>query len=191
MPADFHSPEHLPTARLVQVAVPVPQKRGEPLVYDYLPGPAIHAPIGTIVQIPLGTRHVWGIIMGVSQTSTIDTSKLKPVAMLADVPPLSQPNLQFLKQVCRWTLAPFGAVMRLMLNTPDALVPPPEQPVFTLPETPLSVFVKLTPQRARILAFLKTAPALSASEIARETGVSTGVISAMEKSGLMAKYMAA
>ncbi|MGB1472973.1 MAG: primosomal protein N' [Candidatus Puniceispirillaceae bacterium] len=191
MPADFYSDDHAPAARLVQVAVPVPQKRGVLLVYDYLPGPAIHAPVGTIVKIPLGTRHVWGIIMGVSATSKVDISKLKAVTMLADVPPLSQPNLQFLEQVCRWTLAPFGSVMRLMLNTPDALVPPPEQPVFTLPETPLSDVVRLTPQRARILAFLETAPALGASEIARETGVSTGVISAMEKTGLLAKYMAA
>ena len=78
-----------------------------------------------------------------------------------------------------------------MLNAPDALVPPPEQPVFTLPETPLSDVVRLTPQRARILAFLETTPALCASEIARETGVSTGVILAMEKAGLLAKYMAA
>jgi len=138
MPADFQSDDHAPAARLVQVAVPVPQKRGALLFYDYLPGPAIHAPVGTIVQIPLGTRHVWGIIMRVSATSTVDISKLKAVTMLADVPPLSQPNLQFLEQVCRWTLAPFGSVMRLTLNTPDALVPPPEQPVFTLPDTPLS-----------------------------------------------------
>ena len=129
--------------------------------------------------------------MGVSATSTVDLSKLKAVTLLADVPPLSQPNLQFLEQVCRWTLAPFGSVMRLMLNTPDALVPPPEQPVFTLPETPLSDVVRLTPQRARILAFLETTPALCASEIARETGVSTGVILAMEKAGLLKKYMAA
>ena len=188
MPADFYSDDHAPAARLVQVAIPVPQKRGALLVYDYLPGPAIHAPVGTIVQIPLGTRHVWGIIMGVSATSTVDLSKLKAVTMLADVSPLSQPNLQFLEQVCRWTLAPFGSVIgcrtrRMLLSRREAS--------FTLPETPSSDVVRLTPQRARILAFLETAPALGASEIARETGVSTGVISAMEKAGLLAKYMAA
>ena len=36
---------------VVQVAVPVPQQRGEVLVYDYLAGPATTAPVGSIVQI--------------------------------------------------------------------------------------------------------------------------------------------
>ena len=174
---------------VLKIAVPVPQQRGEVLIYDYLAGPAIGAPVGSIVQIPLGTRHVWGLVMDASDTSQLAAEKLKPVVMLADVPPLDAQTLKFLKQVSRWTLAPFGSVMRLLLNTPEALLPPPEQPVFTLPEFPLAD-VRLTPQRQRVCDFLKMVPPLSATEIARETGVSSGVITAMHKSGLLDKQMA-
>ena len=185
---------------ILKIAVPVPQQRGEVLIYDYLAGPAIGAQAGSIVQVPLGARHVWGLVMEASDTSQLAAEKLKSVLMLADVPPLDAQTLQFLKQVSRWTLAPFGSVMRLLLNTPEALLPPPEQPVFTLPEEDKSkdnlsisrplADVRLTPQRQRVYDFLKMAPPLSATEIARETGVSSGVITAMHKSGLLQKQMA-
>ena len=192
MASNIRQPESTASPHLVvQVAVPVPQQRGEVLAYDYLAGPAAGAPIGSIVQIPLGSRLVWGLILGSAKTSMLASEKLKSVTMLADTPPLTADILHFLKQVSRWTLAPFGSVMRLMLNTPDALVPPPEQPVFTLADTPLSESVKTTPQRARVLEFLQTAPALTTTEIARETGVSSGVISAMHKAGLLQKHLAA
>ena len=185
---------------ILKIAVPVPHQRGEILIYDYLAGPAIGAQAGSIVQVPLGARHVWGLVMEASDTSQLAAEKLKSVLMLADVPPLDAQTLQFLKQVSRWTLAPFGSVMRLLLNTPEALLPPPEQPVFTLPDEDKSkdnpsisrplADVRLTPQRQRVYDFLKMAPPLSATEIARETGVSSGVITAMHKSGLLQKQMA-
>ena len=148
---------------VLKIAVPVPQQRGEVLIYDYLAGPAIGAPVGSIVQIPLGARQVWGLVMDASDTSQLAAEKLKSVLMVADVPPLDVQTLQFLKQVSRWTLAPFGSVMRLLLNTPEALLPPPEQPVFTLPDADISknntslsrslADVRMTPQRQRVYAF--------------------------------------
>ena len=80
---------------VVQVAVPVPQQRGEVLVYDYLAGPAAAAPVGSIVQIPLGSRQVWGLILGKAETSTLASEKLKSVIMLADIPPLTTDILHF------------------------------------------------------------------------------------------------
>ncbi len=65
MASNIRQPESTASPHLVvQVAVPVPQKRGEVLVYDYLAGPAATAPVGSIVQIPLGSRQVWGLILG-------------------------------------------------------------------------------------------------------------------------------
>ena len=64
---------------VLKIAVPVPQQRGEVLIYDYLAGPAISAPVGSIVQIPLGARQVWGLVMDASDISQLAAEKLKSV----------------------------------------------------------------------------------------------------------------
>ena len=73
--------------------------------------------------------------------------------------------MRFLSAVSRWTLAPFGAVMRLLLNTPSTL-PPPIQNVCGLSEQKLSI--KPDPQRQRVIDVLEAAPPLPLSELARE-----------------------
>ena len=108
-----------------QVAVPVPIRRGHMQLYDYLAGPAKNCPAGTIVNVPLGAREVWGLLVSHNQTEDISSDRLKPVICLADVPALTVETMRFLSAVSRWTLAPFGPVMRLLLNTPSALLPPP------------------------------------------------------------------
>ena len=50
-------------SRRCQVAVPVPIRRGHMQLYDYLAGPAKNCPAGTIVNVPLGGREVWGCLL--------------------------------------------------------------------------------------------------------------------------------
>jgi len=173
--------------QLVQVAVPVPAKRGQCLCYDY--DAALFAPLGRgqIVKVPLGSRHVWAIVMDSMGHSTIAADRLKQVAGVADVPPVDEKFLQFLEDVASWTLAPFGTVMRLLLNTPEALVPPPEQTLYG-PAAPLPPSARLTPQRQRVLTLLAQAPAMSTAEIAREAGVAAQTVSAMADAGLLVRH---
>ncbi|HCD63066.1 MAG TPA: hypothetical protein DEQ51_00905, partial [Alphaproteobacteria bacterium] len=163
------------SSALCQVAVPVPIRRGQMQIYDYVAGPAANCAVGSIVKAPLAGREIWGIVVGHDQKADIAATRLKAVISLADVPALSDQTLRFLQAVSRWTLAPFGSVMRLMLNTPSAFLPPPEQTVFHL-SVQLPDGVRLTPQRQRVLSFLQSAPPLPLADLSREVGVSTSVI---------------
>ena len=133
---------------------------------------------------PLAGREIWGIVVGHDQKADIAATRLKAVISLADVPALSDQTLRFLRAVSRWTLAPFGSVMRLMLNTPSAFLPPPEQTVFHL-SAQLPDGVRLTPQRQRVLSFLQSAPPLPLADLSREVGVSTSVIKGLADDGAL------
>ena len=169
---------------LCQVAVPVPIRRGQMQIYDYFAGPAAHCAVGSIVKAPLAGREIWGVVTGHDQKADIAPAKLKTVISLADVPALSDETLRFLQAVSRWTLAPFGSVMRLMLNTPSAFLPPPEQTVYHL-SAQLPDGLRLTPQRQRVLSFLQSAPPLPLADLSREVGVSASVIKGLADDGAL------
>ena len=172
------------SSALCQVAVPVPIRRGQMQIYDYVAGPAANCAVGSIVKAPLAGREIWGIVVGHDQKADIAATRLKAVISLADVPALSDQTLRFLQAVSRWTLAPFGSVMRLMLNTPSAFLPPPEQTVFHL-SAQLPDGVRLTSQRQRVLSFLQSAPPLPLADLSREVGVSTSVIKGLADDGAL------
>ena len=172
------------SAVLCQVAVPVPIRRGQMQIYDYFAGPAANCAVGSIVKAPLAGREIWGIVVGHDQKVDIGAARLKAVISLADVPALSEQTLRFLQAVSRWTLAPFGSVMRLMLNTPSAFLPPPEQTVFHL-SAQIPDGVRLTPQRQRVISFLQSAPPLPLADLSREVGVSASVIKGLADDGAL------
>jgi len=173
-----------PLGQIVQVAVPVPAKRGQILTYDYYAGRFAPLARGMIVKIPLGRRDVWGLVLGHSQTSQISKERLKAVSDIADIPELDPVCIRFLEQLSFWTLASFGAVMRLMLNTPDAWQPQPKSTVYGITDT-VPDDARLTAQRQRVLNFLQESPMLLATDIARETGVSTSLVKSMATAGLL------
>ena len=179
-----HADSKNTASRRCQVAVPVPIRRGHMQLYDYLAGPAKNCPAGTIVNVPLGGREVWGLLVSHNQTEDISSDRLKPVICLADVPALTDETMRFLSAVSRWTLAPFGPVMRLLLNTPSALLPPPLQTLYGLSGQKTDT-TRLTPQRARVINVLGSAPPLPLTELSREAGVSTSVIKRLAEEGVL------
>ena len=167
----------------IQVAVSVPkpvdtQKQG----FDYLVEDITAYPIGMIVKIPFGRRVLWGIVVGHSQNETIEMARLRAVIGHADLLPLSPDLLKFLKQVASWTLAPFGAVVKLMLNTPAALEPPATQRVYKMASSS-PAYKKLTKKQEKLLTFLADKPPLSKVMIAKEAGVSIAMVQAMARAG--------
>ena len=176
---------------IIQIAVPVPLKGGQVCAYDYYAGPATGKPRGTIVKIPLGSRYVWGIVLKPAQLDQPDIQpnitphhKLKTVCACASVPPLDEVVLKFLHQVTTWTLAPFGAVMKLMLNTPDALEEAAMQIVYRRADRPAPP-QNCTPQRQCVLDFLHGKPPLPIKQITQETGISSAVIKRMVAADLL------
>lgn len=97
---------------IVQVAVDVPV----PTLFDYrLPGATVDA-IGRRVQVPLGRRHVVGIVMGVAPDSQIDEGKLRLVTrVLTDVAPLPSEILSLIRFCSDYYHHPVGEIALTVL----------------------------------------------------------------------------
>ena len=106
---------------ICQVAVPVPMMRARRTIYDYISPENTELSVGQIVLVPVANRQCWGIVTGTISHSDISPERLKRILKCADAPPLSHQNLHYLDQLSKWTLAPFSAAMKLMLNCPQAL----------------------------------------------------------------------
>ena len=88
-------------------------------IYDYLAGPAVGAVRGAIVMVPFGGRHLPGIVMGAA-IGDVPVAKLRAVESLVTLPPLSDALVQFIERVAAWTMAPLGAVVKMVLSQPAA-----------------------------------------------------------------------
>ena len=176
--------------QIVQVAVPLPIRYHGPLCYDYAVPQPVRLAKGMVVEVPLGKRLVWGIVMADHPSKEVAPDKLKDIASLADLPALLPRHLTFLAQVADWTLAPFGMVMRMLLSCPKAHAPAPLQTVYQINEAALAD-VTLTPKRAAIISFLKQGFAMTARALAKETGTSEQIIKTMAKQGLLHSHQIA
>gem|GEM_PF-36700 len=175
--------------RRYQIAVPVPIMRADKTIYDYLADAELQLMRGDIVLVPLGKQQLWGIVIGLQSQPSLPDSRLKKIICKADLPPVNDVNLAYLEQLSKWTVAPFGAVMKLMLNCPQALVPPPQVMLYRLADNHqhkiAQTAINLTAQRQRLIDFMASAPAMSLSDLARESATGTSVISALRKAGII------
>ena len=129
----------------VAVAAPV----GGP--YDYLAGPALGAKRGSLVLVPFGGRQLPGIVMG-SGKGDVPLAKLRGVELLVNLPPLSSALAQFIERVSSWTMAPLGAVTKMVLSQPAAFVRPRQQKRYRLVTPPDGV--RLTATRQLVIDYL-------------------------------------
>ena len=82
---------------------------------------------GSIVAVPLVGRLTLGVVWGVPKDNYAH-NRLKDIAQVYDVPPLSRTNLlKTVDWVARYTLAAPGLVLRSVLRSTEALEP--ERPV--------------------------------------------------------------
>ena len=88
--------------------------------YDYrLTAPAR---IGTFVGVTVMNRPCVGVVWGAGD-SNLPANKIKNVSAVYDAH-LSVTDLQWILQMSKWTLIPLGLVLRLIVNIPDAFLPP-------------------------------------------------------------------
>ena len=187
---DMHESQQ---ARIIKVAVPLPIGRGQTVAYDYLASDDDEVQVGHFIEVPVGSRLIWGLCISIEADAEVELDKLKTIHRIAELPPLHDSNIQFLEQVARWTLAPFGAVLRMMQSVPAVFLPPPSEQVFHLPEVAPepSLNLHLSPARQKVISFLETAPPLPAMLIARETGTSPSTIKAMHAAGQLRAWQQA
>ena len=163
-------------------------------IYDYLAGPAVGAVRGAIVMVPFGGRHLPGIVMGAA-IGDVPVAKLRAVESLVTLPPLSDALVQFIERVAAWTMAPLGAVVKMVLSQPAAFDRPPQQKRYSI-GAPAGE-TRLTTARQHVLDYLAKTEAsaapdhqaatvgVTAAMITAACGASQAVINGMETAGLL------
>jgi primosomal protein N' (replication factor Y) len=163
-----------------RVSVLVPVAVAAPYTYRVPAGMAV-AP-GDIVEVPLGTRDVIGVVWDDPADGTVGHNRLRPITGKFEAPPLSAEIRGFVDWVANYTLTARGMVLRMVLRAPGALMP--EAPVpgvrFTghAPE-------RLTAARSRVLEHCRDGGAWSKSGLAGVSAVSPGVIQGLVEAGAL------
>jgi len=161
---------------LVTILLPLPLSGS----YDYrVPEPLSLTP-GDVVAVPLGRRQAVGVVWGPGQGG-VPAAKLKDVRARFDAPNLPLVSRQFVDWVAGYTLNPRGAVLKMMMSVPEALVPP--KPSIAYGSSPTPPVIKMTAARQRVLALVAAGLPRSATELAREAAVSPSVIKALADAG--------
>ena len=164
--------------------VPVLLPLALPAAYDYLVPKGMSVEPGQFVVAPLGTVEYLGVVWrrGPDEPAPkIKSEKLKAIVeAIDDVPKLPPVSLDFLDWVSRYTLAPPGMVLRMMMSAGRAFDPPaPRYGVRFAGDTPS----RMTPARARVIEQAKNGLIWTKSSLAEAAGVSTGVIDGLVDAG--------
>ncbi len=162
--------------KIVPVLVPMPAERA----YSYALPEGVDAPVGAIVQVPLGPRQVFGVVWD-GPADQIDSKKIKSITQVFDCPPLTGDMRRFIEWVAEYTLSPPGLVARMALRAPAAFDPEPPVPalVFTghRPE-------RMTVARSRVLELAQDGLAWTRLGLAHAAGVSGTVIDGLHDQGV-------
>ena len=150
--------------------MPLPLERA----YDYAV-PADLVPFvapGAFVRVPLGRVERVGVVWGAGE-GDVEPARLKPVTAVLETPPMTGPLRQLVDWTADYTLTNRGSVLRMAMSVPGALEPPAVRTAYRLAQGEAP---RMTAARERVVALLQKGPPRTASEIAREAGVSAGVV---------------
>ena len=150
---------------------------------DYL-APEGGCKLGSFLILPLGKRKVLGVVWGPGE-GNYEHSKLRSAASVINVPPMSYTMRKFLEVVSDYTITPLNLILRLCTRVPDLTKPSVTQKVFSLVSN-YSDF-KRTPQRDLLISALSKNKMnrLSSKEIVSISGVSSAVIAAGVRAGIL------
>lgn len=171
-------------AEAVRVPVLLPVALDQ--TYDYLVPAEIAVEPGCFVLVPFGPQTRIGVVWDSEPGGgkAVDPRKLKAIAGRLDVPPLPAISLRFAEWVARYTLAPLGMVVRMMMSAQAAFEPQKPRFGVTLvvgaPEPP-----RMTPARTRALDIAIDGLIRTKAALATEAGCSTGVIDGLVAAGCL------
>ncbi len=163
----------------VPVLVPVPVDA--PFDYRWeLPSPATP---GAYVEVPFGARRLVGVVWDRRPAHRSPPARLRAVERLLELPPLPSSLRRLIVATARETLAPLGAVLKLVLSVPAAFAPEPRRPGYR--RATAASPARITAARRRVLDLLGVDEVLPAAEIARRAGVGDAVVRGMIEAGLL------
>jgi primosomal protein N' (replication factor Y) len=155
-----------------QIRVLLPLPLAEP--FTYRTGEAGPLQPGDIVEVPIGSRISLGVVWdGVPEP--LPAARVKAVLRHCDAPPIAEPLRRLVDWVAAYTLNPTGAVLKMCLPEPRALIEAP--PVRQVLRVGVAVpDLRASAQRDRVLAMAAERPGLGVSELAEAAAVSQAVV---------------
>lgn len=177
---------HAPGAR-VGVLLPLPLGG----LYDYrVPRGGPPVADGQPVEVPLGRRREIGVVWAAG-TGEVAEEKVRDLARILPAAPLPEVTRRFVDWVAAYTLSRPGAVLRMAVSVPQALEEPKPLTVYGLadPAAPpdlAALGIKSTRAREKVIAAAASGlPPLPAGDLAREAGVSDGVVKGLAQAGVL------
>ncbi len=139
---------------------------------------------GAFVVVPLGPMKRIGVVWHRTEgdPKPFDPKKLKSVISVLDVPPLPPLNLAFADWVARYTLAPKGMVLQMMMSA--RLVFEAEEPRWGF-QSSGSAPPRMTAARQRVLDALQAGTVWSKKKLMDTAGVSAAVIDGLAEAGAL------
>ncbi len=166
--------------RVVDVLVPVALNQ----TYSYrVPDDADLNP-GDVVCVPLGPREVTAVVWAENEKPDPRLhNRLKDVGEKLDVPPLKPELRSFVDWVANYTLSARGMVLRMTLRMGEHLGPERVRMGVRLIGQPPQ---RMTPARRKLIDALSDGLLRGKSDVAREAGVSAGVVDGLIDEGTLA-----
>ena len=165
----------------VEVLVTAPVDK----LYSYAVPDGMEMPVpGSYVTVPLGSRHITGVVWSREQPSNI--KKIKNIVQIAPVPPLSDSMRAFIDRMAAYTLSPKGSVLKMVLSVPKALEPLPTKTYYKLSAQGARRKQKNATPFQKIKATLQNQRLLKLTELSQKAGVSPSSIKTALKNGLLA-----
>jgi primosomal protein N' (replication factor Y) len=161
---------------LVMFPLPLPEP------FDYRASPSMRLEPGMHVIAPIGPRLVRGVVWAVEKNSPA-AANLKAIEETLPGPPLPAISREFVDWASKYLVRPPGDLLRMVVRSPEALLPPPTHVVLApTGDTP----AKITDARRRVLEEAAR-DAVSAAELARRADVSSAVVKGLVECGALAK----
>ena len=163
-------------SRIASVLLPMPL----PEAFDYAEPEGMGLELGDQVAAPLGPRLLRGVVVGLREAAG-GNRPLKPVEGRLEEPRLPANTVEFIQWAARYAVDAPGQPLAIALRGARA---PKPRPVRVTELTGVEP-ARATPARIRVLETAR-AQALSPPDLARASGVSSGVVKALLDEGVLA-----
>ena len=142
-----------------------------------------NADIGDFVRVTVMNKQYIGVIVGFGD-SNLDASKIKSILEVCTFGKMSKSDIDWIYKMSEWTLMAPGAVLRLILNVPDAFNPVPCEQLYNYN---FDSICKMTEARQSVADAFESNDndAMSVNDIINIAHVSNSVVKTMIKNGIL------
>lgn len=163
------------------VLVPYPVDRA----YDYTVPEGMDIAEGDYVIVPLGARNVVGVVWADGGKDAEPPKKMKSIVQKYDLEPMPTAHRKFIDWAAHYTMSQLGSFLKLCLSVPSALETPKSIKAFRRSSAHLKEGQSVSPKHKAVLEVAADGLARRASELAREAGVTAGVVKTLVDKGFL------